>query len=136
MFLAKVLANIEKHVSLTEKEATFLLSQFETKEVEKKYILRAGDTCRYFNFVDKGAFRAYYLSKEGKESTIMFAISDWWITDMHCFINKQPAMLNIQVIESSSSAHLFKEKLELLFLEIPKFEKFFRIIMQNAYTRE
>ncbi|MCE7991100.1 MAG: Crp/Fnr family transcriptional regulator [Roseivirga sp.] len=137
MAYPKVLANIEKHVSLTENEKNFLLSQFESKEVaKKKYILQAGDNCRYFNFVDKGAFRAYYLSKEGKESTIMFAISDWWITDMHCFINEQPAMLHIQAIEHSSIVRLPKERLDLLFEEIPKFERFFRVIMQNAYTRE
>lgn len=134
---SKVLANIEKHVALTQEESAFLLSQFESKDVARKeFILQAGDTCRYFNFVNEGAFRAYYLSKEGKESTIMFAVSDWWITDMHCFINQQPAMLHIQAIEPSSTVRLPKEKLDLLFEKVPKFERFFRIIMQNAYTRE
>ncbi len=137
MTYQKILANIEKHVSLTEGERHFLLEQLELKEVQKKaYILQAGDTCRYFNFVNEGAFRAYYLSKEGKESTVMFAVSDWWITDMHCFINEQPAMLHIQAIEHSSIVRLSKEKLDLLFEELPKFERFFRVIMQNAYTRE
>lgn len=132
-----VLANIEKHVSLTEKEAALILDHLESRQVARKeYILQAGDTCRYFNFVDEGAFRAYYLSKQGKESTIMFAVADWWITDMHCFINEQPAMLNIQAVGPSSILRLPKEKLDLLFEAVPKFERFFRIIMQNAYTRE
>lgn len=137
MTYKKVLANIQKHVPLTDGECAFLQEQLEVKEVRKKaYILQAGDNCRYFNFVNEGAFRAYYLSKEGKESIVMFAISDWWITDMHCFINEQPAMLHIQAIENSSIVRLPKEKLDLLFEKLPKFERFFRIIMQNAYTRE
>lgn len=137
MPFSKVLANIEKHISLTDQERSYFTAQLELKEVSRKeYILEAGSSCRYFNFVNDGAFRAYYLSKEGKESTIMFAVSDWWITDMHCFVNEQPAMLNIQAIANSSTVRLPKEKLDRLFEEVPKFEKFFRIIMQNAYTRE
>ena len=31
---------------------------------------------------------------------------------------------------------LSKEHLEKLFYNVPKFERFFRILMQNAYTRE
>jgi hypothetical protein len=51
----------------------------------------------------------------------MFAVADWWVTDMYCFLNAKPAMMYIEAIENSC---------------IPKFERFFRILMQNAYTRE
>lgn len=30
-----------------------------------------------------------------KESTIMFAVADWWLTDMYCFLNEKPAMMYI-----------------------------------------
>ena len=66
----------------------------------------------------------------------MFAPKDWWVTDMNCFIKAQPAMLNIQAIEESTILQLSKTKLDLLYQEIPKFERFFRILMQNAYIRE
>jgi CRP-like cAMP-binding protein len=76
------------------------------------------------------------VDKNGKESTIMFAIADWWITDMYCFLNRQPAMLNIEALESSQLLRLSIDDLEKLYIHVPKFERFFRIIMQNAYTRE
>ena len=66
----------------------------------------------------------------------MFAIADWWITDMYCFINEQPAMLNIETVEDSLIFQLQKDELDKLYIRIPKFERFFRIIMQNAYIRE
>ena len=66
----------------------------------------------------------------------MFAIADWWITDMYCFLNNLPAMLNIETLEESEVLQLHKNDLENLYLDVPKFERFFRIIMQNAYTRE
>jgi CRP-like cAMP-binding protein len=66
----------------------------------------------------------------------MFAIKDWWITDMFCFVNQQPAMLYIEAIENSCILKLKKEALDKLYIEIPKFERFFRVLMQNAYIRE
>jgi len=66
----------------------------------------------------------------------MFAINDWWITDMYCFVMELPAMQNIVAIKNSSVLQLRKSDLEKLYLEVPKFERFFRIIMQNSYIRE
>ncbi|MGY0040545.1 Crp/Fnr family transcriptional regulator [Pedobacter sp. NJ-S-72] len=83
-----------------------------------------------------GTLRAYYLDKAGKESTIMFAVTDWWITDMFCFINQQPAMLTIEAVEESIIFQLSKADLDQLYNKIPKFERFFRVIFQNAYIRE
>jgi CRP-like cAMP-binding protein len=86
--------------------------------------------------VHAGALRSYCLAKEGKESTIMFAVADWWVTDMYCFLNNQPAMMHIEAIEDSCIFQLSKENFDKLFTQVPKFERFFRILMQNAYTRE
>lgn len=66
----------------------------------------------------------------------MFAVADWWVTDMYCFLNDKPAMMFIETIEESSIFQLSRENFNKLFTAIPKFERFFRILMQNAYTRE
>lgn len=132
-----VLKNIAKHISLDENEISYFLSILKEKKSPKKSsILKEGEICKTINFVQSGTLRAFYRHPEGKESTIMFAISDWWITDMACFINQQPAMLNIETIEDSTLLYLQKEDLDDLYIKIPKFERFFRIIMQNAYIRE
>ena len=132
-----VLKNIAKHILLEEDEAAYFFSLLkEKKHPKKSIILKEGEVCKTIIFVQSGTLRAFYRDQEGKESTIMFAISDWWITDMACFINHQPAILNIETIEVSHVLHLQKEDLDDLYLKIPKFERFFRIIMQNAYIRE
>jgi CRP-like cAMP-binding protein len=132
-----ILKNIAKHISLDQEESSHFVSLLRKKQVPRKqYILKEGQLCKDINFVHSGNLRAYYLDKSGKESTIMFAIADWWLTDMFCFINQQPAMLNIEALEDSCIFQLQKDDLEALYVKIPKFERFFRIIMQNAYTRE
>jgi len=132
-----ILSNIAKHISLDEEEISWFISIIKQQQVSKKeLILREGQICKNISFVHSGILRAYHLDKEGKETTIMFALKDWWITDMFCFINQQPAMLNIEAVENSCIFQLQKKDLDELYLKVPKFERFFRIIMQNAYIRE
>ena len=132
-----ILSNIAKHISLDDDEISWFISIIRQQQVSKKeLILREGQICKNISFVHSGILRAYHLDKEGKEATIMFALKDWWITDMFCFINQQPAMLNIEAVENSCIFQLQKKDLDKLYLKVPKFERFFRIIMQNAYIRE
>ena len=132
-----ILKNVAKHISLDKEEITFFITQLQQQEfVKKDFILKEGQPCKNITYVNSGTLRAYYLDKDGRESTIMFAIADWWITDMFCFINQQPAMLYIEAIENSSVFHLSKDNFERLCTEVPKFERFFRVIMQHAYIRE
>jgi CRP-like cAMP-binding protein len=132
-----ILNNVGKHILLDEKEISFFTSLLKEKHVAKKdFVLKEGQVCQYISFVNSGLLRAYYLDNEDKESTIMFAVADWWITDMYCYIHQKPAMLTIQAVEESHIFNLKKDDLEKLYVEVPKFEKFFRIMMQNAYIRE
>lgn len=132
-----ILKNISRHISLTSQEKSYFLSLLKEKKVAKKeLILQQQQACKEINFVQTGILRAFHMDTTGKESTIMFAVSDWWITDMYCFINQKPAMLNIEALEESSILQLQKDHLDELYLQVPKFERFFRIMMQNAYIRE
>ena len=132
-----ILSNISKHIELTLEEEEHFTKLLEEKSVKKNTsILHAGAPCHYINFVNEGTLRAFFSGPNGKESTIMFAIKDWWITDMYCFLNELPAMVNIHVIENSNILRLSKKNLDALYNEIPSFNKFFRILMQNAYCRE
>ncbi len=137
MIFQSILKNIAKHISLDEEETEYFTSLLQYKEIRKKdFLLKEGQSCKTISYVQSGALRAFYLDKEGKESTIMFAIHDWWITDMYCFVMDQPAMQNIIAIEDSCVLQLKKADLEMLYVNVPKFERFFRIIMQNSYIRE
>lgn len=132
-----ILENIARHISLDQEETDCFIACLKRRKVSKKeFILKGEQICKYINFVHSGVLRAYYLDKEGKQSTIMFAVTDWWITDMFCFINNQPAMLTIEAVEDSIIFQLSKDDLDSLYIKTPKFERFFRIIFQNAYIRE
>jgi CRP-like cAMP-binding protein len=77
IFFQSILDNVRKHISLDDGEAEYFTSLLHSKEIRKKeLLLKEGQSCKTINFVLSGALRAFYLDKEGKESTIMFAIND------------------------------------------------------------
>jgi len=137
MITDAIIKNIFKHITLDSDEINYFISLLTLKEVPRKTVLlREGQACQYLSYVNAGALRAYHLDKTGKESTIMFAMTDWWVTDMYCYLNNRPAMMYIETIADSSIYQLSKTNFDKLFTDVPRFERFFRILMQNAYTRE
>src|SRR5258707_250090 len=88
-----VLENNVRHISLDQEETEYFTSLLHYKEIPKKdFLLKEGQLCRSISYVQSGALRAFHLDSKCREATIMFAISDWWITDMYCFVMEQPAM--------------------------------------------
>lgn len=132
-----ILENISNHVSLDKKEIDLFTSLLTVKEVsKKKFLLQEGKSCSSIHYVHSGILRAYCYDKEIHERVIMFAVQDWWITDIHGFATGKPAIVNIEAIEDSVVLELQKEDLDQLYSKVPKFERVFRILMQNSYIRE
>jgi hypothetical protein len=81
-----ILKNLAKHIVLDNEETTHFISLLTYKEVPKKtYLLTENQACKNLSYVHCGALHSYCLHKNGKESTIMFAGTDWRLTDMYCF---------------------------------------------------
>ncbi len=134
---AQILDNIQKHISVSATEKQLIESLLMQQKVAKKEVLlEAGKVATDIHFVSEGVLRAYFTDLEGDQNIVMFAVNDWWITDIFSFSTGNPAQLTIDALEDALVYSLSKENLELLFLQIPAFERFFRILMQNAYVRE
>ncbi|WP_236262749.1 Crp/Fnr family transcriptional regulator [Aggregatimonas sangjinii] len=134
---SKLFANIRKHIDLDGSEKIYLEGLVAVKTYQKnELLLDQGQVCKNLFFVEEGSLRAYHLNREGKEATIMFAIEDWWISDMYCFANQKPAMVSLEALEASKVVALSFDVFGLLVQRLPKFERFFRILFQNAYARE
>lgn len=134
---SRLFGNMQKHIPLDEFDKNYLKSIFSLEDIPRKeLLLRQGQLCNKLFFVESGSLRAYNLTEVGKEATVMFAIQDWWITDMHGFVDHKPAQVSLEALEDSTVLVLDFESFEILLGKIPKFERFFRILFQNAYVRE
>ena len=99
-------------------------------------LLREGDICKYQSFVVKGCLKTYYLDEMGLEHIIDFSIEEWWADDLFSFLTQTASKSNIQAIEDTDILQISKADLELLYQKVPKFERFFRILFQNAYIAQ
>jgi CRP-like cAMP-binding protein len=130
---ATILQNIAKHIQLTPDEQAHFMTMLKPKSVKRKeMLLQEGEICRYSTFVLEGCLRSYNLDKNGFEHVMAFAPPGWWIADMYSFIAQKPGVLFIEAMEPTQVLLLAKEDQERLYVDIPKFERFFRIIIENS----
>ncbi|WP_320815388.1 Crp/Fnr family transcriptional regulator [Flavobacterium sp.] len=128
-----ILQNIEKIVSLSEQEKELILSKIEVYKYEAKTVLlQAGEVCEYSYFVNSGILRSFNINDNIVEHVLQFACEGWWIGDMYSLITQKPGNLYIEVNEDAEVVLLSKENQEELFREIPKLERFFRILTENS----
>ncbi|MEJ2904278.1 Crp/Fnr family transcriptional regulator [Pedobacter panaciterrae] len=132
-----ILQNITKYIPLDRTEADFFVSLLQSKTLKKRdYLLRQGDICKTENFIIKGCFRVYSIDENGVEHIVMFGIESWWISDLYSFLTQAPADYFIEALEDSEILQITRENLERLYEKVPKFERFFRIILQNAFITQ
>ena len=128
-----ILDNLSKHISLTPQEQELYLSKTEIHQYKAKTILlNAGEICKTSYFVNSGVLRSFNINDNIVEHVLSFACSGWWISDMYSLLSQKPGNLFIQVLEDAEVVSLSKENQEILFQEIPKLERFFRILTENS----
>jgi len=129
-----ILQNVTRYVSLTEGEKEKFTSALQPKKLLKhQYLVQAGEACRYECYVNKGCLRQYYVDDGGHEHIIMFAIEDWWTSDMHSLVTGNKALTNIDALENSELLLIERTMFERLLSEIPKLERHFRMMLQRAF---
>ena len=128
-----ILENIAKHVSLTPEEQAHFLSKLETTTYKTKTILlNAGEVCKHSYFVNSGILRSFNINDNIVEHVLSFACQGWWMSDMYSFFSQKPGQLFIEVLEDAEVVSLSKENQEQLYHDIPKLERFFRILIENS----
>lgn len=131
--MSLLLENVGKFIDLQEDEAHFFVSLLKEKTIKRKqHLLRENEVCYYSTFVNTGCLRGYTLDKNGYEHILQFAPPGWWIADMYSMLSGQPGDLYIEALEDTEVLLLHIEDRELLMQEIPKFERFFRIIIEKS----
>lgn len=131
--MQQLLKKINSIVVLTVEEEK-IISDYWTEKTLKKgdYMLTNGAVCRTDNYVIEGALKAYFIDPEtGKEEILYFAIEDWWATDLESFQKQIPSIYTIQAIEDTKLLQITKESFEKMLHEIPRLERFFRIILES-----
>jgi len=100
----------------------------------RQILVRAGDSCEYFYFILSGSLRTYTTDDRGHEHIFHLAFEDWWTSDLFSFITGDPAFFSIDALEDTEVLAIHRDDYEALLSNYPRFERFFRLLMQNAYV--
>jgi CRP-like cAMP-binding protein len=125
--------SICRHVLLSPEEEEAVRKRVESRTLHRKAVLlEPGQICYHSTFVVSGCLRSFLHDRDGVERVLHFAPTGWWIADMASYITSSPATLTLDALEDSELLLLSKEGQQELFRISPKFERFFRILVENS----
>nr|WP_321357956.1 Crp/Fnr family transcriptional regulator [uncultured Draconibacterium sp.] len=131
----KLIYYIRKWVNnISDEDEKLILSAFKPLTVKKKKdLLEPDETCKYIYFVIKGCLRSYYVDTKGIEHIYQIRLDNSWISDLESFFSQRPSKYYIETLEDSELLRISYDRLEQLYDEVPKLERYFRILFQKAY---
>lgn len=132
MDYSPILKNIANHITLDQDEIDYFTSLLKPKSIKRKeFLIIKGEVARYTYFIVKGGLRNYKIDENGVERIAYFAIEDYWISDLYSFITETRATSFVDAIEDTEVLLISKRNLDKLYVQVPKFERLFRILYQN-----
>jgi CRP-like cAMP-binding protein len=127
-------AHVSKLVPLTDEEFPTCASMLLPKRFRKgAYLVQEGEVSKYMAFVTSGCLRSYGVDKKGEEHIVQFGLEGWWISDLYSFLTGKPGRQYIDALEDSDVLLIDSVTYEKLCTTVPKFERYFRILLQNNY---
>jgi CRP-like cAMP-binding protein len=133
MDTALIISNVTQHVQLTLPEQAKFAALLTPKHAKRKEVLlQTGQVCTQSLFVNAGCLRGYTITEDGDEHVLSFAPPGWWIADMYSLVSTKPSLLNISALDDTDYWELSKTNQEQLFIEVPKFERLFRILTERS----
>jgi len=131
-----LLEYFDGYIPLTQEEKDLVTAKFRARLFRKKqYVLQAGDICTQFNFVLRGCLRMYKVDDAGNTHVLQFAAENNWINDLGSFHQFKPSALDIDALEDTVVLQINYNELISLYQSAPKFDRIFRVIIENGFIR-
>jgi len=122
----KLREHIEKIVTLTDDEFTFVCAHFTVKKYKKhQFLIQEGDAVKYCYFVVSGLLKLVHTDNSGKAHIVSFAMEDWWESDYNAFFTGTQATLSLECLEPTEVLCLLLEDYTKLCEGLQKMQRFF-----------
>ncbi|MCF1714173.1 Crp/Fnr family transcriptional regulator [Flavihumibacter sp. RY-1] len=131
-----LLAYFNELIPLDTEEEILVTSLFKSRLYRKRqYLLQEGDICTQFYFVVRGCLRMYKIDEKGTIHILQFATENYWINDLGSFHGMKPSDLAIDALEDTIVLQISRDDLISLYLQAPKFDRIFRVLLENSFVR-
>ena len=127
--------DIFKNLDFTEYEINIIENVFHKVVVKKgDILLRPGDVVDSHFYILEGCLRTFHVDSDGKEYTVQFGIRDWWISDYTAFFTGDKAIMTVEALADSVIYRMNRHDKEVLYDNIPRIDRFFRIKLERAFA--
>ena len=101
---------------------------------KKDIIVEEGRNCNQVYFITEGSCYSYMTDEKGEDHAIQFALEGYWITDQFSFFSGKKAIYNVKALETVKALVLNKDNFQKACDHIPSLDRYFRILIQNAFV--
>lgn len=123
---------LQENAGVTGQQFEQIEKQFQKKFIEKnELLLRKGQVCKNFFYVEKGLLRFYSIDKKEKENILEFAPEKWLVLDRASFYFGEPSEFYIDAVEPTTVAVLDEDFINFTSEISPQFRKYNERILQN-----
>lgn len=131
-----LLSYFERLIPLNKEEKGLVAARFHPRLFRKRqYVLQEGNVCTQFYFVVRGCLRMYKIDERGATHILQFAAENYWMLDLGSFHGIKPSVLNIDALEDTVTLQISRDDLIALYMQAPKFDRIFRVLLENSFVR-
>tara|TARA_R110002073_G_scaffold72537_1_gene177322 strand:- start:319247 stop:319840 length:594 start_codon:yes stop_codon:yes gene_type:complete len=132
MQLAKFNTYLIEKGGLTQDDLAKIEPFIKAKKIVKgDFLLKQGDICSHFFFVEQGLLRLYALNEDGKENILQFATENWIVSDRGSVYFKEPSSYYIDAFEDTLVVFIDEDFIDKVSQVNPNFRKKNERLLQN-----
>ena len=126
--------NIKDLVDVSDEDFNAFIAFLKPISIKKRTnILKQGEKPQSMYFVNSGLLYNYHLTANGEQHVAQIAKENFWVGDISGHANNPSSNFNIEALEDSNLLELEFTAFDQACKEIPIFERYFRLLIQNAY---
>ena len=130
--MKNLIEKIKSKIARSTEAEDHLISISTERLIPKDTVLiRQGERVHKIYFIKDGCLRAYHTNKQGKESTLQFAIKDWWISDYMAIHSNELSNLTIESISDSNVIEFSVKDMNDILNHFPEYEPFQRYNLEQ-----
>ncbi len=98
----RIKISLAKFGALSEAQLAEITGRLKHLQLTRgQFLIREGQICQHFYFINSGSFRQHAISDAGEEITLNLWIENEWMFEHKSFISQKPADTNIEATSDS-----------------------------------
>ncbi|KQT16726.1 hypothetical protein ASG31_10095 [Chryseobacterium sp. Leaf404] len=113
---------LKARIEIDDRAFYNIFSYFKIKKTKRnEFLLKKGEICKHFYFVNKGCIRLFNINMDGEEGTRYFHFENAFGTALPSLINQKPSYEFMQTIEPSDLLVINRDDYFHLVDTVPQF---------------